>query len=252
VPDPVLDADSGPRWLVARRGRLVDVVFRARFLQQKAAVFLWSLAERMPERPAEAVQMTALADAKRVPLVPRGAWEVDAKCSTVGFEVRHLKVMHVRGRFHVVTGAISCDADGVASIAGSIGVASIDTGDTRRDARLCGRDFFDVEHHPVISFAGEAPPTGARNALTVRGTMTMHGVSRPLELRAEPLWARDGNRNGEVRVRADGVLSRREFGLDWDPAFAAGGLVLDDRVVVQLDVFLSRPRATPAVTTPTA
>jgi len=198
--------------------------------------------------------MRTLPDANPVTLVPPGTWEVDARRSTVGFEVRHLKVMHVRGRFHVVAAVISCDREGAATIEASISVASIDTGDAKRDARLCAQDFFDAPHHPLIRFTGDSRPTAARDALTVRGTMMMRGVSRPLELRAEPSWARDGNSNGDPRVRALGVLSRREFGLDWDSAFAAGGLVIDDRVELRLDVVLSRPQfsAAAADATPSA
>lgn len=184
--------------------------------------------------------MTTLPDAKPVTLVPPGTWEVDAERSSVGFEVRHLKLTHVRGRFHVVAAVISCDSEGAASIAASVSVASIDTGDPRRDARLCAQDFFDVEHHPMISFSGDSRPLGACDALTVRGTMTMRGASRPLELRAEPSRAKDGNSNGDPRVRAYGVLSRREFGLHWDSAFAAGGLMIDDRVALRLDVVIVR------------
>lgn len=184
--------------------------------------------------------MTTLANAKRVILVPPGTWAVDPTRSTVGFEVRHLKLMHVRGCFHVVTAVISCDDEGAASIAASIRVASIDSGDQRRDARLCAQDFFDAAHHPAISFAGESQPVPTGDALTVRGTMSMGGVSRPIELRAEPGGAHRGNGHVALRVRAEGALSRRDFGLDWDSAFAAGGLVIDDRVVLRLDVVLVR------------
>jgi polyisoprenoid-binding protein YceI len=182
--------------------------------------------------------MTTRADTRQVTLVPPGTWEVDAERSTVGFEVRHLKLTRVRGRFHAIAAVISCDGEGVASIAASIGVASIDTGDPRRDARLCAQDFFDVEHHPMISFSGVSPPMGAGDALAVRGTMTMRGASRPLELRVEPSGAANGNSNGGPWVRARGVVSRSEFGLDWDSAFAAGGLVIDDRVALRLDLVL--------------
>ena len=97
----------------------------------------------------------------------------------------------------------------------------------------------------MISFSGESPPIGARDAMTVCGTMTIRGVARPLELRAEPSRAKDADSNGDPRVRAYGVLSRREFGLHWDSAFAAGGLVIDDRVALRLDIALVRRTRSP-------
>jgi polyisoprenoid-binding protein YceI len=191
-------------------------------------------------RPREPANIATGAATRKLTLVPHGTWEVDAERSAVGFEIRHLKLMHVRGSFHVMAAVISCDREGVASIAGSIGVASIDTGDPRRDARLCDQDFFDVEHHPLISFSGVSPPVGAGDELVVRGTMTMRGASRPLELTVEQARTADGKSHGDPWVRARGVVSRHEFGLDWDSAFATGGLVIDDRVALRLDVVLVR------------
>lgn len=184
--------------------------------------------------------MTTLVDSRQVTLVPPGTWEVDSARSTVGFDVRHLKITHVRGCFRAVAAAISCDSQGVASIAGLVSVASIDAGDPRRDARLCTKDFFDVEHHPAISFSGVTAPVAAGDPLVVRGTMTMRGASRPLELRAESSPAADGNGNDALRIRAHGEVSRREFGLAWDSAFAAGGLVINDRVGLELDLAVVR------------
>ena len=189
-------------------------------------------------RRAETLGMTILNGTERVPLVPRGMWDVDRARSTAGFTVRHLKVARVRGRFREITGVIRCDREGVTSMDGEVEVASIDTGDRRRDARLRAEDFFDAEQHPTIAFKARA--AASADAQVVRGTMTVRGVSQPLELQLEaPASPVDGN--GDLRIRANGVVSRRAFGLEWDSAFAAGGLVIDDRVGLQLDVVL-RPR----------
>jgi polyisoprenoid-binding protein YceI len=177
-----------------------------------------------------------------VTLLPPGLWKVDAERSAVGFEVRHLKIARVRGRFHVVSAQINCDSDGAASISGWVSVASIDTGDSKRDERICAADFFDVEHHPTLSFEGVVAPAQDGRPLKADGTMTMRGVSRPLELDAEPWLAGE---EGEVWVRARGAVSRRDFGLEWDSAFAAGGLVIDDHVALRLKICLV-PDAKPA------
>jgi len=176
---------------------------------------------------------------ERVTLVPEGAWEVDPARSTAGFTVRHLKVTRVRGRFGEITGLIRCDRDGSTTVDGSVDVASIDTGDHRRDARLCAEDFFDAERYPTIVFRAISQAVEPGEVPVVPGTMTMRGVAQPLELQLDALGSPvDGN--GDVRIRASGVLSRRAFGLTWDSAFVAGGLVIDDRVGLQLDVVLCR------------
>jgi polyisoprenoid-binding protein YceI len=154
----------------------------------------------------------------------------------VGFEIRHLKISRVRGRFHGVEAKIESAEDGAASIEASINIASIDTGDERRDDRICQADFFDVANHPVLTFTGECPPCERDGSTLVRGTMSIKGVSRPVELRGRREGS--GGRRGEVRLCATGEVSRRDFGLEWDSAFAAGGLVLDDKVTLRLDVIV--------------
>jgi polyisoprenoid-binding protein YceI len=191
-------------------------------------------------RRAETLGMTILNGTERVPLVPRGTWDVDPARSTAGFTVRHLKVAKVRGSFREITGVIRCDREGRTSMDGEVEVASIDTGDRRRDARLRAEDFFDAKQHPTIAFNAVFRAVASADARVVRGTMTVRGVSQPLELQLEaPVSPVDGN--GDLRICANGVVSRRAFGLEWDSAFAAGGLVIDDRVGLQLDVVV-RPR----------
>jgi polyisoprenoid-binding protein YceI len=165
-------------------------------------------------------------------LVPPGTWRIDPSRSSVGFAVRHLKVLHVRGRFRAFDGRVACHEDGVVSVLGAVAVASIDTGDERRDERLRTHAFFDVARHPTFEFEGSCEP-GDR---VLRGTLAIRGLERPIALRLEP----PTRVNGDLRLRATGAVSRREFGLDWDPAFAAGGLAIGDRVDIRLDVVVSR------------
>jgi polyisoprenoid-binding protein YceI len=211
----------------------------------KAARIVRSGADGVQAGRGETPGMTIVRGVERVALVPEGAWEVDPARSTVGFTVRHLKVAKVRGRFGEITGVIRCDHGGLTAIDGRVEVASLDTGDHRRDARLCAEDFFDAERHPTIAFRAISEATVSGDVPVVRGTMTMRGVSRPLELQVDAPGSPVAGK-GDLRIRANGVLSRRAFGLTWDSAFAAGGLVIDDRVGLQLDVVVC-PRSLPAV-----
>ena len=225
--NPGADAVVASRsWL--ERGRVFS------FLPGNAAGFVRWAAVTVQRRRAETPGMTILYHGtEQVTLVPLGVWELDPVRSIAGFTVRHLKVAKVRGRFGEISGVIRCDEEGVTSIDGRVEVASIDTGDHRRDARLRAEDFFDAERHPTITFTA----IGSTGVSVVRGTMMIRGVSRPLQLDA----AREGI-GGDLRIRANGALSRRAFGLTWDSAFAAGGLMIDDRVGLELDVVL-RPRS---------
>ena len=185
--------------------------------------------------------MSATTGTDDVALVPAGEWEVDGSRSNIGFDVRHLLLTKVRGRFCEVDGLIRCDAHGVTSIEGSVAVDSIDTGDARRDARLRDEDFFDAARYPRISLVATSPPVRPGESPVVRGTVTLRDISRPFELRVRaPVSAGDGN--GRLCLRADGAVSRADLGLEWDSAFAAGGLVINDRVALHLEVVLA-PRA---------
>ena len=172
-------------------------------------------------------------------LVPPGTWVVDATRSRVSFDVRHLKVLRTRGHFAGFEGTVACDSEGTA-ISGTVSVESIDTGDTKRDERLREADFFDVEHHPVISYLGTAPSAHSGGPFELRGRLTIKGVARELVLSAQRPAAGAGEGEDVVRIRAEGSVSRHDFGLDWEPAFAAGGLVIDDLVRVVLDVVAVR------------
>ena len=176
-------------------------------------------------------------------LLPPGRWEVDPTRSTVGFGVRHLLMTKVRGRFGDFEGLIRCDSRGVASIDGRVGAASIDTGDPRRDARLRSEEFFDVARHPTMTLSAVSPPAKSGDALDVRGILTIRGASAALTLQVD--WAERSLDHGEERrIRANGVVSRRDLGLQWDSAFAAGGLMIDDRVALELDVVVVHRDAT--------
>jgi polyisoprenoid-binding protein YceI len=167
---------------------------------------------------------------------------LDPRASRIGFEVRHLLLARVRGRFRAVEAEIRSDEDGVAAIDATVRADSLDTGDPRRDERLRDADFFDVEAYPLLSFSGTCEPSGLGAALPVHGAMTIRGRSRPLQLYAEP--AHRVGAGSRVRVRARGQLSRRDFGLEWDSAFAAFGLVIDDRVTLRIDaIFAPEPSA---------
>ncbi len=192
--------------------------------------------------PDETRRMATASDMGAATLVPPGEWQVLARHSMVGFAVRHLMVTKVQGRFRDVEGILRCDDTGVTSIDGRIAVASIDTGDPVRDARLCDADFFDADRYPTIAFTAVSDPAAPGAAATVRGTLTLRGTSRPIDLQVDTSASPLGPAV-DLRIRAVAKVSRREFGLEWDSAFAAGGLVINDRVTLELDIALARREA---------
>jgi polyisoprenoid-binding protein YceI len=170
--------------------------------------------------------------------VPAGTWRVDPSHSSVGFEVKHMMIATVRGRFREFEGALEAAEDLADSRCyGTVKVASIDTGDPDRDAHLRSPDFFDAEQYPDITFES----TGIENVdgpvYRITGDLTIRGETREVTLDATVEGAgEDPWGNHRVGVSATGVINRNDFGLRWQQRLAAGGVLVGEEVKLVIDV----------------
>jgi polyisoprenoid-binding protein YceI len=166
-----------------------------------------------------------------------GSWQVDPAHSAVEFRVRHLMIATLKGRFREFDGAI---VPGEAlSLAGSIKVASVDTFDERRDEYLRSPDFFDVERYPEIMFRSTAVHlTGDDKRFIVVGELTMKDVTKAVTLDGVFRGAGvDPDDDGErIALELRGELDRTDFGLGWNRALEAGGVLFGNAVELALDV----------------
>lgn len=167
-------------------------------------------------------------------------YEVDGAHSDVSFRAQHL-LSRVRGQFRRFSGTVTIDPDkrDAVAVKGTIEAASIDTDEPDRDTHLKSADFFDVTKFPEITFeAGELREAGAdRKKGKLAGTLTMHGVSRPIVLDVEWLGtATDpwGNRKAAFTGRA--TLNRKDYGIVWNKALDAGGFLVGDFVEIELTI----------------
>lgn len=169
-------------------------------------------------------------------------WNIDPQHTNVDFSVRHLMIATVRGRFGEVEGTVSFDPanPGAAKVDVRIPAGSIDTGIPDRDQHLRSADFFDVAHHPDIRFRStRAEPAGNRIRLT--GDLTLRGVTRTVTLDVEPLGlVKDPWGNQRAAYSATGVINRHDFGLNWNAALEAGGVMVGPEVKIALEVQLVR------------
>lgn len=161
-------------------------------------------------------------------------WNLDISHSTLGFTVRHLMVTKVHGRF--AKGSASFD-DAANTARAEIEAASIDTRDEKRDAHLKSADFFDVEKFPSITFVGAELTDRDGDAFTLHGELTIHGVSQKVSLKVERVGeARDPWGNERVSFEAKTHISRKDFGMVWNVGLEAGGVLVSDRVDINLDL----------------
>ncbi len=145
-------------------------------------------------------------------------------------------VSKVRGQFDTFSGTITVAEDGTPAVTAEIAVDSVNTRNEQRDAHLRAADFFDVENHPVATFASTAVRAdGDRYVLD--GDLTLKGVTKPISLTLEFNGVNPGMGHGEVAgFEASVVLNRKDFGIDIDMPLETGGAVVGDKVTITLEI----------------
>jgi polyisoprenoid-binding protein YceI len=164
-----------------------------------------------------------------------GTWNVDPAHTEVGFVARHLMVTKVRGQFKDVEGTVNVAEELGASTANvSVKLASIDTGSADRDAHLRSADFFDIENHPVMTFVSTA-----FGGDTITGDLAIRGISRPVTFQVEYNGvAVDPWGQTKAGFEAEAEINRKDWGLEWNVAIEGGGVLVSDKIKIQLDVQL--------------
>lgn len=181
---------------------------------------------------------TQLETEQGVVRVPVGTWKVDPAHSAVEFQVKHMMIATVRGRFSEFEGTVEAAPDIDDSRAyGTVKVASIDTNQPDRDAHLRSPDFFDAERYQEIRFESKriVPLGGAH--FRVVGDLTIKDETREVELEATVHGAdRDPWGNERVGVSWRGTINRRDFGLKWQQVLETGGFLVGEEVKVIVDI----------------
>lgn len=165
-----------------------------------------------------------------------GKYQIDPSHSKVGFEISHLVVSSVEGRFNTHKGELVVgDKPEKLEVNSEIETASIDTGIADRDKHLRSPDFFDVEKFPKITFKSKKV-TGSPEKLKIVGDLTIHGVTKEVTLDGKFKGAVKGM-YGEERVayEANTKIKRKDFGLNWGKLVEAGPVV-GDEVTISLKV----------------
>ena len=173
-----------------------------------------------------------------IPGYKAGTWVLDPAHSEVTFSVRHMMISQVRGVFGVKSATSEAGENPLdTKVTASVDVASVDTKDEGRDAHLRSADFFDAEANPTITFRSTEVRLDGGEDLALAGDLTINGVTRPVELDVEyngsavDPW-------GNPRVGFSGVteVSRKDFGLTWNVALEAGGVLVGDKAKIAIEV----------------
>ena len=179
-------------------------------------------------------------------------WKIDSAHSEVNFSVRHMMISNVRGQFQKFSGTIDFDETNPANttVAVQIDVASLSTGDEKRDAHLKSADFFDAEHHPHLTFHSTRVDVKDKTHAVLYGDLTIRDVPHEIALDVEfnglakSPW---GTTNAGFSAGAQ--LKRKQWGLDWNVALETGGWLVSDDIHISIDLeIIKQPETVPVAT----
>ncbi len=166
-----------------------------------------------------------------------GTWNVDPSHSGLNFTVKHLMVSKVRGRFASFSGTLNIGTDPLqSSVTAQAEVASVTTGDSGRDDHLRSGDFFEAEKFPTITFASTKIEADGDD-FVLYADLTIKGVTKNVKFELEfDGVGKDPWGNTKAGFSAEAEINRKDFGLEWNAALETGGVLVGEKVKIQLDI----------------
>ncbi len=172
-------------------------------------------------------------------------WAIDPTHSKVGFKVKHLMISNVLGSFRDFSGEVKTAGNdfSTAAISFSLKTASVDTEMPDRDGHLKSPDFFDTEKYPVITFDAKGLKDLGDDLYELKGSLKIKDVSKPVTLAVEfggvmsDPWG-----NIKAGFSLSGKINRKDWGLNWNAALEAGGVLVGEEVKINCDIELIKAK----------
>lgn len=170
-----------------------------------------------------------------IQIIP-GTWNLDKSHTEVGFTVRHAGISKVRGSFTDIDGTLTVgDSLAGSKVQAIIKTESFDSNDNNRDAHVKGADFFNVEQFPEMTFVSTGV-AGTPENFELQGNLTIKETTKPVTFKVEfGGVAVDPFGATRAGFSATTQISRKEFGITWNAALEAGGVLVGDKVTINVD-----------------
>jgi polyisoprenoid-binding protein YceI len=166
-------------------------------------------------------------------------YEIDKNHTNLGFTAKHMMFTTVRGRFNDFDGHLEIEDGDYSTARGSfdVKVASLESGNDKRDEHLRSADFFDAATHATLSFRPTAVRALGSDRYAVTGDLTIREVTKPVELQVsvEGRIPRDAFGKERIAISASGVLNRKDWGLNWNMAMETGGFLVSDEIKLEIE-----------------
>jgi polyisoprenoid-binding protein YceI len=166
-------------------------------------------------------------------------WAIDPTHSEIAFKVKHLMITNVKGEFRKFHAEIESDGKDFtnASVQATIDASSIFTNEESRDAHLKSADFFDAENYKEITFVGTSFTRKSEDEYVLNGKLTIKGVTKDVNFTVEfGGITKDPWGNEKVGFSLNGKINRTDFGLNWNAALEAGGVLVSEEVKISAEV----------------
>src|SRR5688572_1903438 len=203
----------------------------------------------IPAANAEAIQDNKVKPTKVSYLpIAGGDYTIDRSHSVVGFSIRHNELTLVTGRFNDFSGTIHLDDKDLtkSSVDFKAKVESIDTGVENRDKHLRTADFFEVAKYPDMTFKSTRVERKGKDRYVLHGDFTLKGVTKQVALPFTIVGAiKDGRGNTRFGVEGSTTIDRRDYGITWGKALAAGGFDVGNEVTINLHLEVIKPAPKP-------
>ena len=164
-----------------------------------------------------------------------GNYKVDVDHTSVAFKVKHMMISNVKGEFGKFSGTFVYDekTKTLKALQGDVAVTSISTDKATRDGHLKSADFFDVAKYTMMSYTLDKV-VGNK----AYGKLTIHGITKevPMDLELSGNTVKDPWGNIRTGLSLSGTINRKDFGLMWNQAIEAGGVMVADEVKINVEI----------------
>jgi len=164
-------------------------------------------------------------------------WAIDPTHSEITFKVKHLMISNVKGEFRTFQANIDGEDFTNSTISANIDASSISTNNNDRDTHLKSPDFFEVEKYPVITFVSTSIKKVDDDEFKLVGDLTIKGTTEEITLDTEfGGFMKDPYGNEKAGFSINGKLNRKDFGLNWNAALEAGGVMVANEIKIYAEV----------------
>ena len=170
-------------------------------------------------------------------------WVIDPAHSELQFKVKHMMITNINGEFRNFDASVETMDDdftkGRMNVV--IDATSVFTNNADRDNHLKSPDFFDAEHFQNLEFEGTSIKKLDDENFQLKGMLTIKGVQKPVVLDMEYGGIqKDPWGNEKAGFTLSGKINRKEWGLNWNAALEAGGVLVSEDVKINAEIQLKR------------